>query len=78
MHAFDLFVAQDAATAKQKALNALLTGHNQQHKDNLKDVDDCILLEQVGGWYLRLDVDPQGQRYTPQWQGYHPIGIASD
>lgn len=78
LHAFDLFVAEDAATARQKALNTLLTGHDQQHKDNLKDVDDCILLEQIGGWYLRLEADPQGQRYTPQWQGYHPIVITSD
>jgi hypothetical protein len=74
LHAFDLFVARDAAEAKAKALAHLLTGANQQHKDNLKDVDDCLLLDKIGPYYLHLQPDPQGTAFKPEWQGYLPIG----
>ncbi|QKJ86579.1 DUF1543 domain-containing protein [Paramixta manurensis] len=76
LHAFDLFVADGAQEAKQKALASLLVGTSQQHKDNLKEVDDCILLERVGDRYIHLTPDANGQRFQPEWQGYQPIGIA--
>ncbi|EKT63545.1 hypothetical protein OOA_04192 [Providencia burhodogranariea DSM 19968] len=45
LYEIDLFVGRSAAEAKQKAIKALLVDSQCQHKDNLKDVDDCILLE---------------------------------
>lgn len=74
LHEFDLFVAEDAAQAKQKALSVLLAGAGQQHKDNLKDVDDCLLLDKIGGYFLHLTENPDGSHFTPEWQGYLPIG----
>lgn len=74
LHEFDLFVAETPTAAKQKALAALLTGAAHQHKDNLKDVDDCLLLEKVGEFYLHLVENPNGQPAKPHWQGYLPIG----
>ncbi len=74
LHEFDLFVADNPAQAKQKALAALLTGSNQQHKDNLKEVDDCLLLTKIGDYYLHLTANPHGRHFTPEWQGYRPIG----
>jgi hypothetical protein len=41
------FVADSAQEAKQKALSTLLCGVDQQHKDNLKEVDDCLLLKSL-------------------------------
>lgn len=74
LHEFDLFVAEDAKEAKSRALKTLLKESAQQHKDNLKDVDDCLLLDQVGGFYLHLTENPNGKKARPEWQGYHPIG----
>lgn len=48
LHAFDFYVAETASEAKQQALASLLVGKDQQHKDNLKDVDNCKLLSQIG------------------------------
>ncbi|MEJ8324986.1 DUF1543 domain-containing protein [Kosakonia sacchari] len=74
LHAFDLFVAKDAAQAKSKALSSLLTGALQQHKDNLKEVDDCLLLQKIGDLYIHLTPDENGTHFKPEWQGYQPIG----
>lgn len=74
LHEFDLFVADNAAQAKAKALSTLLCGFDQQHKDNLVDVDDCILLEKIGDYYIHLEANTNGTRFKPAWQGYLPIG----
>ncbi|WP_052283357.1 DUF1543 domain-containing protein [Kluyvera genomosp. 1] len=74
LHEFDLFVAENPQQAKQKALSCLLCGVDQQHKDNLKEVDDCLLLEKVGDYYIHLTPCATGQRDLPEWQGYQPIG----
>ncbi|HFF1655003.1 TPA: DUF1543 domain-containing protein [Providencia rettgeri] len=75
LHEFDLFVAKTADDAKQKAIKKLLVNSEQQHKDNLKDVDDCVFLEQVGDFYIHLTENKQGEHFVPQWQGYQPIGL---
>lgn len=75
LHAFDLFVASDAREAKSRALETLLSGADQQHKDNLKDVDDCLLLDKVGDLFVHLTPCAQGKPFTPEWQGYLPIGV---
>ena len=75
LHEFDLFVAENAQGAKDKALQTLLCGVDHQHKDNLKDVDDCLLLEKVGGLFIHLAPCDSGSRDQPEWQGYQPIGI---
>ncbi|WP_279046253.1 DUF1543 domain-containing protein [Cedecea davisae] len=74
LHEFDFFVATSAAEAKEKALARLLVNSYQQHKDNLKDVDDCLFLENVGDYFVRLEKTEQGERFRPEWQGYLPIG----
>jgi len=73
LHEFGLFVAEDAKQAKKQALSRLLSGAAQQHKDNLKDVDNCLLLEKVGDGYLHLIPMAEGQLDRPAWQGYQPI-----
>ncbi len=73
LHAFDLFVAADSRQAKAKGLNALLKGEHHQHKDNLKDVDNCLLLEKAGDLYIHLTPCEQGEHFLPEWQGYQPI-----
>lgn len=74
LHAFDFFVANDASEAKAKALASLLNGA-QQHKDNLKEVEGCLLLDALDGLYVHLVPNPAGEAYKSEWQGYQPIGI---
>ncbi|RRD57710.1 DUF1543 domain-containing protein [Comamonadaceae bacterium OH2545_COT-014] len=72
-HAFGLFAADDADAAKHRARAVLLPGHGQAHKDNLKSVDDGLLLAEVGGWHVSLRPNLAGRNPPPQMQGYHPI-----
>lgn len=75
LHAFDLFVAKNVKEAKAKGLATLLKGSLQQHKDNLTDVDDCLLLDKVGDLYIHLTLSEAGEPFRPEWQGYQPIGV---
>lgn len=75
LHAFDLFVADNSQEAKAKAMKTLLNGQFHQHKDNLKEVDDCLLLNKVGDLYIHLTPCEAGQPFRPEWQGYQPIGL---
>ena len=75
LHEFGLFVAPDAAGAKQQALATLLVGSVQQHKDNLKEVDNQLLLDQLQGYHIHLQPNPAGQPDPILWQGYRPIGV---
>ncbi|MEX0447275.1 DUF1543 domain-containing protein [Xenorhabdus sp. SGI246] len=74
-HEFGFFVAHSVEDAKEKAKKYLLTGYDQLHKDNLKDVDDCLLLGQISDYHVHLTENPHGQPDKPEWQGYRPIGI---
>ena len=67
---FDLFVADDAAEAKQKALAALLPGVPMLHKDNLKDVDNCLPLSLLGELYIHLEPSDEIFISKPDWTGY--------
>lgn len=59
---------------KKRAMQSLLKGKLHQHKDNLKDVDDCLLLDKVCGLHIHLTPDEKGAPFVPEWQGYQPIG----
>ena len=78
LHEFGLFVAPDAAGAKQQALATLLVGSVQQHKDNLKEVDNQLLLDQLQGYHIHLQPNPAGQPDPILWQGYRPIGVTME
>ncbi|MEN4193936.1 DUF1543 domain-containing protein [Serratia marcescens] len=71
---FGLFVARSADEAKDKAKRVLLTDSAQQHKDDLADVDDCLLLHALQGYHVHLRANPHGKPARPLWQGYLPIG----
>ena len=75
LHDFGLFVAPNAAAAKQQALATLLVGAVEQHKDNLKEVDNQLHLDKLQGYHIHLQSNPDGQPDRIQWQGYRPIGV---
>ena len=72
-HAFGLFAAATPAEAKQKALQTLLPDHVQQHKDNLKDVDNLLRLDRIGKHTILLTPNPHGKPAEIGFQGYLPI-----
>ena len=73
-HAFGLFAAATPDEAKQKALQTLLTdSYVQQHKDNLKDVDNLLALDRIGNHVIRLVPNPHGKPAEIGFQGYLPI-----
>ncbi len=74
LHAFGLFVARDAAGAKAKARRSLLQGADQLHKDDLRDVDNCLALRAFEGLHVHLAANPAGRAVLPEWQGYRRIG----
>ncbi len=73
MHDFALFVAKNAEDAKAKALATLLPEHDLRHKDNLKDVDNVLLLKQCNGMHICLRPNPNGAASPIAFQGYLPI-----
>ncbi|MEB3200316.1 MAG: DUF1543 domain-containing protein [Synechococcaceae cyanobacterium] len=80
LHHFGLVVATSAPAARAAAKRRWLTGLQQQHRDDLWEVDDCLALGQLAlldgvRWHLRLTPHPAGlaPAQVPDWFGYRPI-----
>jgi hypothetical protein len=71
-HQCGFFVAKSPEQAKQRALDSLLFGKEQRHKDDLMAVDDCLELTAIGAYYLWLTPCPGTRPFTPDWYGYDP------
>lgn len=56
-HGWGFFGAANKAEAKRRAKRALLQGHEQTHKDDLHEIDDCLLVGRVGQWHVHLEAD---------------------
>lgn len=78
LHEFALFVAAGPEQAKAKAKNVLLQGADIPHRDNLKEVDNCLALTRFDTWHVQLQACAEGEADRPQWQGYHPIGVGAE
>jgi len=76
LHEFALFVAADEAAAKAKAKKCLLQGASLRHKDDLREVDNCLSLQEIDGLHVQLRPNPHGTPDRPEWQGYRPISAA--
>jgi hypothetical protein len=74
IHEFGLFVARSNEEAKVKALNSLLKGVEQQHKDELFEVDDCLEMNSIDGNYIHLKPSTKTYNLAPDWFGYNVIG----
>jgi hypothetical protein len=73
LHANGFYVAPDAPTAKQRALEQYFTsGYELPHKDDLHDIDDCIALEAVNGLRVTLTKTGETSANKPS-NGYHIV-----
>ena len=68
------FVLRHLLSLGVGTLAPFVVGPAQQHKDNLKDVDNQLLLDQLQGFHIHLEPNPHGQPDPILWQGYRPIG----
>lgn len=80
-HRFGLVVANSAQGAKRRARALWLKDALQVHKDDLHaleqlaEIDDCLPIETLGGWRIRLIPEPktEASEITPDWFGYWRI-----
>lgn len=75
-HACGFFGARDKAEAKAHARKRLLQGHEQTHKDDLHEVDDCLRLGRVNDWHIHLTADAQAKDPLVT-NGYFPLPPAT-
>lgn len=75
-HAWGFFGARSTSEAKARAKQTLLQGHQQTHKDDLYEVDDCLQVERVGRWHIHLHPDAQAGDPAVT-NGYFPLPAAS-
>ena len=80
LHHFGLVVATSSQAAVARAKGLWLRHAQQRHRDDLWEMDDCLLIDQLdllssGTRYVQLLPHPQGlnQRQVPDWCGYRPI-----
>ena len=71
-HAITFLVDDEAMNVKKRALNELLKGYDQVHKDDLYDVDDCIEIDKVNQLYIHLEPTPDKKELVPV-NGYHKL-----
>lgn len=71
-HAWAFFGGTGKADVKARAKQSLLAGREQIHKDDLHDIDDCIRVDDVGGWHIHLE--PDAAAGPPEvTNGYFPL-----
>jgi hypothetical protein len=71
-HAWGFFGAANKAEAKQRAKQTLLRGHDETHKDDLHEIDDCLQVARIGAWHVHLA--PDASATDPHVaNGYFPL-----
>lgn len=77
-HDFTVCVASNPDDAKRIARSRVtqsgLAEAEQLHKDDLLEVDDCLAVDLIDGWHIKLVADSQRQLLKPDWAGYRVIG----
>lgn len=75
-HAWGFFGARSKTDAKARAKRTLLQGHQQTHKDDLYDIDDCLPVARVGRWHIHLQPDEAAEDPVVT-NGYFPLPAAT-
>lgn len=71
LHETGFFVAASPEMAKRRALEKLLSGKHEKHKDELYDIDECLEISQMGDFSLHLEPTDKEQAQEPDWFGYN-------
>ena len=72
LHESRFMVDTNKVNVKKRAKKLLLVGKEQVHLDDLYDVDDCIEINKVSGYYINLEKTstPNNLKFN---NGYKPI-----
>lgn len=71
-HAWGFFGAPNKAEAKARAKQTLLQGHEEIHKDDLHEIDDCLRINRVDEWHVHLTPDASASD-SQVTNGYYPL-----
>jgi hypothetical protein len=71
-HANRFLVAASEDEVKRRAKAELLQGLESVHTDDLYEVDDCLAIEEVGGWHVALEPTAD-QDTTEPHNGWLPL-----
>jgi hypothetical protein len=74
LHESKFMVDVNKINVKKRAKELLLVGKEQVHLDDLYDVDDCIEIRKVSGFYINLEKTSQPGNLKFN-NGYKPIPI---
>ena len=72
LHESKFMVDVNKINVKKRAKELLLIGKEQVHLDDLYDVDDCIEIKKVSGYYINLEKTPTEKNLKFN-NGYKPI-----
>ena len=72
LHESKFMVDVNKINVKKRAKALLLVGKEQVHLDDLYDVDDCIEIKKVSGYYINLE-KTSIQNNLKLYNGYKPI-----
>ena len=72
LHESKFLVGSDTNSIKKRAKDELLVGYDQVHTDDLYDVDDCIKISKVSGYYVHLNKTTHKEKLEFN-NGYLPI-----
>lgn len=72
VHENVLMVGADALAVKQRAKATFLQNHYLLHTDSLFEVDDCLQIDGVQGWYVHLKRTSRENAWHPH-NDYHVI-----
>ena len=75
-HAWGFVGAPDKAEAKVRAQRTMLPEHEETHKDDLYDIDDCLQVGEIAGRHVHLTPDPQAKGPIV-CNGYFPLPKAT-
>jgi len=71
-HAWGFFGAPNKAEAKERARQTLLQDHEETHKDDLHEIDDCLQIGRIREWHVHLT--PDASAADPEVSnGYFPL-----
>ena len=72
IHESAFFVGSSGKEVKQRAKEHLCRGLNVVHTDDLFEVDDCILVDEIDGYHVRL-IESKTSQELEITNGYFPI-----
>ncbi len=72
LHEIKFVVDSSKISVKKRAKASMLQGKTSVHTDDLFEVDDCITISEINGWYIHLTPTHKEEKLTPV-NGYMPL-----